>query len=224
MKILIVTGGKIDSDFALQFLDDNTFDYVIAADKGMELLNKISITPDYLVGDFDSVSEDVLEMARKNSKVIKFNPVKDFTDTEAAVRLAIDICSADDKAVADEHSICILGATGSRLDHVLANISTLMPALSKDIPAYILDENNKIRLINKNTEIVRTEAYSDTISFIPYTDFVEGITLTGFFYPLENKTFSRFAEPSLGISNKLIGDKGVIELKSGILIMIEARD
>ncbi len=216
MKILIVTGGKIDLDFALAFLNDNKFDCVIAADKGMELLSRVNIIPDYLVGDFDSVSEDVLDRARNNTgKVIKFNPVKDFTDTEAAVRLAIELNATE---------IIILGATGSRLDHVLANISTLMIAFHEDIQAYILDEYNKIRLISKNTEIKRTEAYSDTISLIPYTDSVEGITLTGFYYPLENKTFSRFAEPSLGISNKLIGDKGVIELKSGILIMIEARD
>lgn len=216
MKILIVTGGKIDLDFALQFLEKNTFDCVIAADKGMELLNKISVTPDYLVGDFDSVSEDVLNKAKTNAgKVIKFNPVKDYTDTEAAVRLAIELGAAD---------ITLLGATGTRLDHVLANVNTLFPALEKGIPACIIDSNNKIRLINKITVIIRNEAYSDTISLLPYTDRVEGITLTGFYYPLVNKTFSRFEEPSLGISNILIGDKGVIELTGGILIMIEAKD
>ena len=216
MKILIVTGGKIEFDFAPAFLKNNTFDCIIAADKGMEALDKLEIYPDYLVGDFDSVSEDVLERAKNNTdKVITFNPVKNFTDTEAAVRLAMEL-GADD--------ITLLGATGTRLDHVLANISTLFLALENGISARILNADNRIRLINKRTEIRRNEAYSDTISLIPYTDSVEGITLTGFYYPLKNKTLTKYAEPSLGISNKLIGDKGVIELKSGILIMIEARD
>lgn len=217
MKILIVTGGKIDEDFALQFLEKNSFDLIIAADKGMELLGKLNIMPDYLVGDFDSVSEDVLDKARQNAgKVVKFNPVKDFTDTEAAVRLAIDELDADE--------ITILGATGTRLDHVLANINSLFIALEKNIPAYIIDLNNRIRLINKTTEIIRKEAFGDTISLIPYTDKVEGIILTGFYYSLKDKTFSKFEEPSLGVSNVLTDDKGVIELTGGILIMIEARD
>lgn len=216
MKILIVTGGKIDEDFALQFLGKNSFDLIIAADKGMELLGKLNIMPDYLVGDFDSVSEDVLDKARQNAgKVVKFNPVKDFTDTEAAVRLAIELNASE---------IVILGATGTRLDHVLANINSLFIALEKNIPAYIIDPNNRIQLINKTTEIIQKEAFGDTISLIPYTDKVEGITLTGFYYPLKDKTFSKFEEPSLGVSNVLTADKGVIELISGILIMIEARD
>lgn len=217
MKILIVTGGKIELDFALQFLMENTFECIIAADRGMELLERLSIIPDYLVGDFDSVSEDVLKKAKQNTgKVIKFNPVKDFTDTEAAVRLAIELGAGE---------ITILGATGTRMDHVLANINTLFIALDKNIPAYIIDGNNRIRLINKSCEILKNQnLYSNIISLIPYTDKAEGVTLTGFYYPLKNKTLSRFAEPSLGVSNILTEDKGIIELASGVLIVIEARD
>lgn len=214
MKILIVTGGKINDDFALAFLENNNFDYIIAADRGMEFLQRAGINPNYLVGDFDSISEEILAKA-VSDKIIRYNSEKDFTDTEAAMKLAIELA-------ADE--IVLLGATGTRIDHMMANINTLYLALEKGVPAYMLDENNRIRLINSTFTVEKSIVYNNTISFIPYSDVVEGVSLTGFYYPLENKTLSKFLEPSLGVSNKLIGDKGEIKITNGILIMIEARD
>lgn len=214
MNTLIVTGGKISLDFALTFLQDNRFECVIAADKGLELLQKIGVEPDYIIGDFDSVSGDVLA-GYKTESVVRLNPEKDFTDTEAAMRLAIEKGAA---------SIALMGATGTRIDHMLANLNLLYLALEKRIPAYIIDENNRIRLIDKSFVLDRNEAYSDTVSLLPYTEEVKGITLTGFYYPLKNKTMSRYEELSLGVSNKLTADKGIIEFESGILTVIEAKD
>lgn len=214
MNTLIVTGGKISLDFALTFLQDNRFECVIAADKGLELLQKIGVEPDYIIGDFDSVSGEVLA-GYKTESVVRLNPEKDFTDTEAAMRLAIEKGAA---------SIALMGATGTRIDHMLANLNLLYLALEKRIPAYIIDANNRIRLIDKGFVLDRNEAYSDTVSLLPYTEEVKGITLTGFYYPLKNKTMSRYEELSLGVSNKLTADKGIIEFESGILTVIEAKD
>ena len=214
MNTLIVTGGKISLDFALTFLQDNRFECVIAADKGLELLQKIGVEPDYIIGDFDSVSGEVLA-GYKLASVVRLNPEKDFTDTEAAMRLAIDKGAS---------SIALMGATGTRIDHMLANLNLLYLALEKRIPAYIIDENNKIRLIDKSFVLYRNEACSDTVSLLPYTEEVKGITLTGFYYPLKNKNMSRYEEFSLGVSNKLTADKGSIEFESGILTVIEAKD
>ncbi|MBE5948063.1 MAG: thiamine diphosphokinase [Lachnospiraceae bacterium] len=214
MKTLIITGGKISADFALTFFENKEYDCVIAADKGLEVLDKICIKPDYIIGDFDSLEAGILSGYSKD-RIIKLNPEKDFTDTEAAIRLAIEK-GAD--------SVTIIGATGNRLDHVLANISLLMIPLEAGIPAYISDENNRIRLIDKNTELKRENCFGDNVSLIPYSDEVTGVTLKGFYYPLNNKNISRFKELSLGISNKITEDKCIIKIKSGILIMIESRD
>lgn len=214
MKTLIITGGKISADFALTFFEKKEYECIIAADKGLEVLDKLCIKPDYIIGDFDSLEEGILCEYSENG-IIKLNPEKDFTDTEAAIRLAIEKGS---------DSITIIGATGSRLDHVLANISLLMIPLEAGIPAYIIDENNRIRLIDKTIEIKKTDCFGNNLSLIPYTDEVSGVTLKGFYYPLNNKNISRFKELSLGISNKITEDKCIIKIKSGILIVIESRD
>jgi len=214
MKTLIITGGKISADFALTFFENKEYDIVIAADKGLEVLDKICIKPDYIIGDFDSLEESVL-CEYPEDRIVRLNPEKDFTDTEAAIHLAIEK-GAD--------SVTIIGATGSRLDHVLANISLLMIPLEVGIPAYIIDENNRIRLIDKTTELTREDCFGDNVSLIPYTDEVSGVTLKGFYYPLNNKTLNRFKDISLGISNKVIEEKCIIEMKSGIMIVIESRD
>lgn len=214
MKTLIITGGKISADFALTFFENNEYDCVIAADKGLEVLDKLCIKPDYIIGDFDSLEAGIL-CEYSGDRIIKLNPEKDFTDTEAAIRLAIEKGS---------DLITIIGATGSRLDHVLANISLLMIPLEAGIPAYIIDENNRIRLIDKTTELTREDCFGDNVSLIPYSNEVAGVTLRGFYYPLNNKTLSRFKELSLGISNKITEDKCIIKIKNGILIVIESRD
>lgn len=214
MKTLIITGGKISADFALTFFENNEYDLVIAADKGLEVLNKLCINPDYIIGDFDSLTDSILS-EYPPERIIRLNPEKDFTDTEAAIKLAMDK-GAD--------SITITGATGTRIDHVIANISLLMIPLKVGIPAYIQDEYNRIRLINKTTEFIKAECFGDNMSLIPYSNEVTGVTLKGFFYTLNNKKLSRFEELSLGISNEIIEEKCVIEMKDGILIVIESRD
>lgn len=214
MKTLIITGGKISADFALTFFENNEYDLVIAADKGLEVLDKLCIKPDYIIGDFDSLTDGLL-CEYSAEKIIRLNPEKDFTDTEAAIRFALDKGAT---------SLTIIGATGTRLDHVIANISLLMIPLEAGIPAHIQDEHNRIRLVNKTTEFIKAECFGDNMSLIPYSDEVTGVTLKGFFYSLNNKNLNRFKELSLGISNEIIEEKCVIEMKNGILIVIESRD
>ena len=99
-----------------------------------------------------------------------------------------------------------------------------MIPLEAGVPAYIIDENNRIRLIDKTTELTREDCFGDNVSLIPYSDEVTGVTLKGFYYSLSNKNISKFKELSLGISNKITEDKCIIEIKNGIMIVIESRD
>lgn len=175
----------------------------------------MAIVPNYVVGDFDSVSKEILQYYQKNPQVIfkQFNPEKDNTDTEIAMKLAIQLKSS---------SITIIGALGKRMDHTLANIHILKNALEVGILCQILDKHNKIYLIKSNHMLYKNRTYGKYISLIPLTDKVEGITLKGFKYPL-----SQYCLPvgiSLGVSNEIIEDVATIELKNGILIVIESRD
>lgn len=169
--------------------------------------------PDYILGDFDSIDKKVLEKYKTQKiKINELKPEKDFTDTEEAINLAIKLKSSE---------FVIIGAIGTRIDHVLANINVLKIALDNNIKAKIINEHNEIELINNELIIEKNNLYK-YISIMPLTTQVEGITITGMKYPLENYTLT--IGNSLGVSNEQIEKKAKIKIKDGILIVIKSRD
>ena len=89
--IVIVSGGELDEEHALSVLKGEESCYVIGVDRGVEFLYRHQIMPDYIVGDFDSVRQEIADYYRKETSVPvrEFNPVKDASDTEIAIRLAV---------------------------------------------------------------------------------------------------------------------------------------
>lgn len=213
MKTLIVTGGKLNKNFAKKHLKTNKYDIIIAVDKGLEVLDKLNIEPKYIVGDFDSINEDILIKYKKMPiEIVKLNPEKDLTDTHSAINLAIDLKSTD---------IVILGAIGTRLDHTIANIHILKIAIDKNVNIKIVNETNEITLIDKNVRVYKDKNYK-YISLIPLTTKVEKVSLRGLKYPLNNKTL--YIGDSLGISNEQIEEMADISLENGIIILIKSKD
>lgn len=215
MNTLIVTGGEINLDFLEQYYCNQKPETIIAVDKGLEALNKLNILPNHIVGDLDSVKEPVIKSYKNNPNITihKYVPEKDYTDTDIALNLAISLSSSH---------ITIIGALGKRMDHSLANIHILVMALEKNIPCELLDTNNRIYLINNNHTIEKSTTYGKYISLIPLTSRIDGLTLTGFKYPLND--YSLTIGKSLGISNEIVDDIATIRFKNGILIVIESRD
>ncbi len=214
VKTLVVSGGNIEKKCFDEVYSNNKFDYVIASDKGLEILDKYNIIPNYIIGDFDSISKKILNKYIYNKDIIvkELKPEKDYTDTHMAIKLAIELKSTN---------ITTLGATGSRIDHVLSNVHILKEALDKEIECKIIDNKNEIQLINKTTITEKKQKYK-YISLIPLTTKVEGVTLKGFKYPLFDSTLE--IGHSIGVSNEQIEKKGVIDLKKGILILIKSKD
>ncbi len=238
MKALIVTGGFIEDGFTFDYIKKEKYDVTLAVDHGLEFFSRTGLMPDYIVGDFDSVDEAVLERyveqsreltgseaeepnsaTRKKPQVIRLNPMKDDTDTQHALNMALDM---------DCDCIHIFGGTGSRLDHVLGNLQLLGYALRCRVECMLIDPHNRIRLIDKEIVLKKQEQFGKYVSLIPYTPQVTGLTLEGFQYPLENYTMSSFyvegATPISGVSNEIVEDEARISLESGILVLVEARD
>ncbi len=225
MRTLIVSGGRIDEDFALSFLCGKgrfpqyrreAYDRIIGVDNGLRFLYENGISPDCAVGDFDTADPGLVEYYRSlGTKVRAFNPVKDSTDTQIAIETAVEMGS---------RSIVILGGTGSRLDHVLGNIQSLMLAQRAGVECELLDEHNRIRVIDRDTKLRREEQYGDYVSLIPLTSVVSGVDLVGFRYPLVNHTFTSTESAGFGVSNEIAEETAEIRLKSGIFILIESRD
>ncbi len=211
IKTLIISGGDVTKQILENTLKNNEFNNIIAVDKGLEILDKCKIQPNYIIGDFDSVNKDLVQKYKK-SEIIKLNPEKDFTDTHMAIKLAYKI---------ESNYITIIGAIGTRIDHTIANIHILKECIERKITCEIIDKNNKIMLIDKPCYINLEKEYK-YISLIPLTTNVTGVTLEGFKYPLKNATLS--IGESIGVSNEQIEQKAKIELKKGILVCIKSRD
>ena len=211
MKTLIISGGNVTKEILKDVLENNSFDNIIAVDKGLEILDECKIEPNYIIGDFDSVNTRIVNRYN-NANIIKLNPEKDFTDTHMAIKLALEIKSS---------YIVILGAIGTRIDHTIANIHVLKECMERKIMCEIINENNKIMLINKSCYIDLDKKYK-YVSLIPLTTNVTGVTLKGFKYLLKNATLT--IGESVGVSNEQIEKKATIELKEGILICIRSRD
>ncbi len=99
MRILIITGGRIDEDFALSLLKKEKFEHMIVVDGALAFWDKVEKNPDitchfdHLVGDFDTISPEILKnyLDREDIEVHRFNPEKDYTDTDIALKLAIHL-------------------------------------------------------------------------------------------------------------------------------------
>lgn len=216
-KCLIVTGGKLDLAFARSFLEKETFDKVIAVDAGLEAAEALGLTPDYVVGDFDTVSGPVAERYRSLPFIVweQHKPEKNETDTELARSRALTLgCS----------KIVFLGATGGRLDHMLGNLHALYACMESGVEAYLIDPQNKISLLDEGRTFYRRSLWGKYVSFLPYTEEVKGITLKGFKYPLHKKDIRRGQEVGLCISNELAEESASLEFDEGILICIESCD
>ena len=218
MKVcLIVTGGRLDLAFARSFLEKEKFYKVIAVDGGLEAVRALGLTPDYVVGDFDTVEEDVIEEFRKASYIVweSHKPEKNETDTELARNRALTL--ACDRIV-------FLGATGGRVDHLLGNLHLLYGCMEREVEAWIVDAWNKIYLVDQNRTFVRDQLWGKYVSFLPYTEKVTGITLKGFKYPLNKKNIKRGEEAGLCISNEVEDEVGTLEFEEGVLVCVESRD
>nr|WP_294493333.1 thiamine diphosphokinase [uncultured Mediterraneibacter sp.] len=214
-RTVIISGGMLEEAFVLPILKSEETELIIGVDRGLEFLYKHGIKPDYIVGDFDSVSRDLVVYYREemNVPVREFNPVKDASDTEIALRLCLGL---------NRKSIWILGGTGSRIDHLWANVQCLQIALAAGADARIIDSHNQIRVIDKEVTLKKDEAFGKYFSLFPLELPVDELSIRGAKYPLKN----HFLKPSdsLCVSNEFAEDEVTISFVYGRVILMETRD
>lgn len=210
-RAVIFTGGNLGA-WALR--DIRPGDCLIGADSGADFLVRSGYAPDLAIGDFDSVGPDeLLRIRNAAQETIAVDPVdKDWTDTELALR----------EAVARGHrDIRILGGLGSRFDHSLANVHLLRQAWDERCRAVLADAHNEIRLCGGECRLEADPRYP-YVSLLPLTPVVQGVTLRGFRYPLNEATLT--LGWSVGVSNVLDEPEGSITLAEGLLLVIRSRD
>ena len=211
MRALIISGGKAPTEeLMLEYLEGA--DIIIGADKGCETLLKYNVVPTYILGDFDSTSKETIsKLEEMGICKFKYKTEKDYTDTELAFKLALDKGATE---------IIMLGVTGTRYDHTLANIGLLLKALELKVKAQIVDDNNKIYLINENIKL--NGNVGDIISLQAYFQTVKSLTIKGAKYELSN--YDLKIGESITTSNEFLDKPIEISFEEGILMVLHTKD
>lgn len=219
-KTLIIAGGVVDIEFVREYLANMTIDTIVCADSGLDAAYRLGLPVHYAMGDFDSVSKVALQHYKEQkepvqTKFVSYPPEKDATDSHIVLDWTVEQLPTE---------ITILGATGRRLDHFLANVNILTKPLAYGITANIVDRHNKIYLIDHSTVIHKEDMFGKYISFIPFTEEVSAVYMRGFKYELDGQNLT--IGDSLGVSNEMGEgkDAALIEFGDGVLIVVESKD
>lgn len=219
--ILIFSGGALDDRFAEGIRKKYPEAKIIAADRGIEATERLHIKPDFIIGDFDSASEaayqTAAELASKYGiEIERLNPMKNDTDTEAAVKAAM-------QRFPGEGSIYILGGTGTRLDHVLGNVSILGMGHEAGKEIFLVDSHNRVRMLFPGSHsFEKSGIFGTYVSFFPIGEPVTKLILTGFKYGLNGATLTGLS--TRAVSNEVKDETANVTFSTGRLLMIESED
>jgi thiamine pyrophosphokinase len=209
-RVVVFSGGDLKEP-AFYRATLRKDDFVICADSGVRNARKVGVTPDVLIGDFDSSDLKELEESGKIETIV-LPREKDRTDTHEAARLAL---------ARGFREILFLGALGgARFDHALANVELLAFCLENGAKASILDETNELFLFEREIEIKRKPNYK--LSLFAVGGEAEGIDGEGLCYPLKNASL-RFGNP-YAVSNEFIAETARITVRKGRLLAVLSRD
>jgi thiamine pyrophosphokinase len=188
-------------------------DLIIAADGGSLHCKLLGLIPKVIIGDFDSLSPEEINIYQRAGSTIIPHPIhKDETDLELAIRYA------KDQGVEE---ILIFGALGARWDMTLANLLLPAQAAFNNIIIRLLDGTQELTLLRGGETLNIQGSPGEIISLIPLAGDAHGITTNGMEYALNNETIY-FGSPR-GVSNVLQNKHAHISIKKGILMCIANR-
>ena len=191
--------------FGLRDAPDDS-DYVIAADAGFEYCEKNCIIPDLVLGDFDSLGK-----APRHPNVMQLPVEKDDTDTMFAVKLGLE--------KGYKRFYIYGGLGGSRPDHTMANLQTLLYLLDHGARGWLFGERYVWTAIESS--VLRIEGEGDVSVFCP-DGRAEGVTIKGLKYETNDIEIS--SSFPLGVSNSFVSSEAEIGVRSGrLLIMYDIR-
>lgn len=188
-------------------------DYIICADNGYFHARLEGIKPNAIIGDFDSMDSDLEDLnSIKDCEIIRLAVEKDDTDTLICLKYGIEQGFDD---------FFILGGLGGRLDHTIANLQTMSHAIDHGKSIWFLDGKNRATLRNPGKLLIQ-KLNGFKISLFTFTDFCEGVFISGVKYPLENCLLKN--NFPLGVSNEFLEEQSQISHSFGKLLIILSKD
>ena len=200
-QLVLVGGGRQPSKDWLQKAVKGRTLWCI--DHGVDICHELGIVPEMLLGDFDSCNNTSLQWAKDHGTIIEtFDVHKDFTDTQAALKLA-----------REKDAFCILtGALGKRFDHTYSTIFSFGNSATRGC---IADEQEAICFLHDNETItISADTLPKAISLLPISEKVTGVTTKGLYWELNEEELSQIKP--YAVSNVLAENHGTNSFTIGI--------
>ena len=203
MRCVIISGSPDTNVEEIKSLCTSD-DFIVCADSGYSFAKKAGLTPNLIIGDFDSLKEELPQ----NTEVVKLNTHKDDTDTEHCVMECIRRGYKD---------FLLLGSIGGRTDHTFANIATLAFLSEYNYNGIARNNGEEIRILKEGSYEMNNKK-GLIFSVFPYGCESVNVTYKGAEYMLNNMTLTY--NVSRGISNVFVDDEAEITINRGRAILL----
>jgi thiamine pyrophosphokinase len=208
VRAAIFLNGSPDSEPLIRAVAGRA-DLVVAADGGARYALAAGIVPDLVVGDMDSLGEDLaLEVERRGASLERHPARKDMMDGHLAV------LAAGERGVSSADFLC---AAGEKPGAVFAVPHILLAARSGLRSAVVADWG-RMFVIEGRPRVVAGSA-RDSVSIFPLSGPATGVTLEGMSYPLEDADL--YPGDTLGFHNELIGTEARVSVERGALLVVQ---
>ncbi|MBF0451834.1 MAG: thiamine diphosphokinase [Candidatus Magnetomorum sp.] len=209
MRAIVFANGLLDR-LPLSIEPITIKDLIIAADGGLRHCKMMNLIPHLIIGDLDSVDQmDLAKMRLSGSEVIQYPVRKDETDLELSLKIALE---------RGAHEIVIIGALGARWDMTFSNVLILAADFLKNVHVRIVDGPQEMICIRKDHSITFKGRVGHGVSLFPLSESVDGITLLGMEYPLNNERL--YLGSTRGLSNVIVDSIASIQVSKGILLAL----
>ncbi len=210
MKCIVLANGEDgDLNFYKNVFED--CDIILCADGGANYAYQLGVIPNCIVGDMDSIDENVKEFYQSHQVPFKKYPRrKDFTDMQLALSIAEEMGAQE---------ILLLGTQGKRFDHSLSNLYCGMEYVKRGIKIIHYGPECTIHLVCGVMSL--QGKVGDLVSVLPLGGGAAGVYLKDFEYPLENVVLE--CDNPYAVSNVLAEDIAQVQLGKGVLAVFHYR-
>lgn len=178
-------------------------DLLIAADAGLAACRTAGLTPDLIVGDFDS-----LGTVPEGENIVRLPVEKDDTDTAHAARLAY--------ARGYRRFVVFGGLGGARMDHSFANFALAASIACRGARCWLIGDGTIVTAIHNET-LHFPVGLNGNVSVFPFGGEARGVTETGLQYTLRDAVLA--GNCALGVSNAFTDAAGEITVEDGTLLI-----
>ncbi len=207
-RAILFANGKMESPPPI-LKDILPSDLIIAADGGTRHCKTLGITPHLVIGDLDSLgSEAISSYQQAGVEIVQYPTHKDETDLELALQFAVS------------HQVTrayIIGALGNRWDMTISNILLAGHTKFSGLSILLVDGPDELAILRGKDQFDIQGRQGDTVSLVPLSGDVHGITTHGLEYPLVDETL--YFGSSRGVSNVVVSEQALVVVKQGILLL-----